>query len=167
MVSSITFGPDEQFRPITSTGHSSSARVKSSVDVPSRRRAVVLDADLRDDRRCRRPAASRAAKIASRISFSVAKRFEHQQVDAGFDQRFDLLAKNGARFFETGGAQRFQADAQRSDGARDKRLIASRFAGDAHAGLIDQPDLFARIRMPPGACDSRRRCWFRGSRRRP
>src|SRR5262245_12958342 len=37
IASSITLGPEEQFSPITSTGSSSSLRVKSSVDVPSRR----------------------------------------------------------------------------------------------------------------------------------
>ena len=49
MVSSMMRGPEEQFRPITSTGHASRRRVNFSVDVPSRRRAVVFDAEVGDD----------------------------------------------------------------------------------------------------------------------
>ena len=66
-VSSITFGPAEQFRPITSTGHSSQAareglRFRAVAQVP-----IIVDGHLRDDT-ISGPAASRAAKMASRSS---------------------------------------------------------------------------------------------------
>ena len=72
IASSMTLGPEEQFRPITSTGHSSRRRVKSSVEVPSRRRpssSMLTCAMIAMSS----PATSRAAKIASRISFESRK----------------------------------------------------------------------------------------------
>src|ERR1035438_3583003 len=42
MVSRVAFGPTEQFRPITSTGHESISRVKVSVSAPPGRWEVGL-----------------------------------------------------------------------------------------------------------------------------
>ena len=105
--------------------------------------AVVFDAQLRDDHHL---GAGGFARGENRFAdfVDVAKRFEHQQIDAGFHQRVDLLAKNRAGFFETGRTERLQANSQRSDGSGDEGLIASGFAGDAHAGMIDQADLFCK-----------------------
>ena len=72
----------------------------------------------------------------------IAKRFENEEVDAGFDQRIRLLAEHGAGFVEAGGTERLQSDAQRTNGAGHEGLLARGFAGDPHAGLIDQADLF-------------------------
>ena len=71
MVSSVTFGPAEQFRPTTSTGHSSSHRVNSSVSVPSGmlpKSSMVTCATIAISA----PAASRAASTASRSSWRLA-----------------------------------------------------------------------------------------------
>ena len=71
-VSSATLGPAEQLTPITSTGHSPKLRVKVSVLAPSRKRpssSTVTCAIMTMSG----PAASRAAKIASRSSFSSKK----------------------------------------------------------------------------------------------
>ncbi len=67
MVSSVAFGPTEQFRPITSTGHESISRVKASVSAPPGRwpksSMVTCATTARSS-----PAASRAALTASRSS---------------------------------------------------------------------------------------------------
>ena len=63
--------------------------------------------------------------------------FQDQQIDARFEQRLDVLAKQGARFREGGGAQRFDADAQRPDGARDEGGVAGGLARQPHARLVD------------------------------
>ena len=69
---------------------------------------------------------------------------ENQQIDAGFDEHFDLLAKDGARLRKAGGAEWFQPDAQRSHGPRHKGLVACRLPRDTHAGLVDRAK-FIRI----------------------
>ena len=114
------WGRPSSCRPITSTGQASIARVKVSVSVPPGRwpkSSMVTCARSPS----RGPAASRAAKTASRSSSRLPKGLENQQIDAGFEQGIDLLAENGARFGEGGRAQRFDADAQRTDGAGDER----------------------------------------------
>ncbi len=70
----------------------------------------------------------------------VAKRFEHQAVDAGFHQSVNLLAEDGSGFVDGGRAERLQANSQGSDGSRDEGLIASGLAGDSHTSSINQPD---------------------------
>ena len=57
---------------------------------------------------------SRAARIAWCSSSTIAKGFQHQQVNAAFDQGCDLLAEGGASFVEGGLAQRLDAHSQRS-----------------------------------------------------
>ena len=71
-VSSVAFGPTEQFTPITSAGHSSSRRVNTSVSVPPGRlplSSIVICATMVMSG----PAASRAANTASRISSRLPK----------------------------------------------------------------------------------------------
>ncbi len=93
MVSSVTLGPTEQLRPMTSTGHSSSSRVKVSVSVPSRQIAEIVDGDLGDDGDGVAGDLARGADGFAQF-VEVAEGLEDQQVDAGFDQRFDLLAES-------------------------------------------------------------------------
>ncbi len=103
--------------------------------------AVVFDAQLHHHHHL---GTGRFARGKDRFAdfVDVAKRFEHQEVDAGLHQRVDLLAKNRAGFLETGRTERFQANSQRSDGSGDKGLLASGFTGDTDAGMIDQTDFF-------------------------
>ena len=65
----------------------------------------------------------------------VGEGFEDQQVDAGFDQRLDLLAEGRARFGEGGGAERLDAHAQRADGA-------------GHEGRVSRPPRAPAARRP-------------------
>ena len=104
MVSSVTFGPTEQLKPITSTGHSSSRRVNASVSVPSGRlpkSSMVTCATMTISP----PAASRAASDRLAQLVEVGEGLEDQQIDPGLDQRLGLLAERRARLGERGAAR--------------------------------------------------------------
>ena len=153
-VSSVAFGPTEQLRPMTSTGHASISRVKVSVSVPPGRlpkSSMVTCAMIGTSP----PAASRAGEHGLAQFVQIAEGLEDQQVDAGFEQRVDLLAEDGARFGEGGGPQRLDAHAQRTHGAGDDTRRPGRFARQAHAGLVDGPQLFGEAErgqaLPVGA----------------
>ncbi len=60
--------------------------------------------------------ARRQHRLAQLIQ--IAERFQDQQIDAGFQQRVDLFAESRPGFRERRGAERFDAHAQGSDGAR-------------------------------------------------
>ena len=141
MVSSVALGPTEQLRPIASTGQESISRVKVSVSVPPGRwpkSSMVTWATIGMSS----PAASRAGEHGFAQLVEVAEGFEDQQIDAGFEQRVDLLAEGGAGFGEGGGAERLDAHAQRADGAGDEWPSFGGFARQAHAGLVDVLQLF-------------------------
>ena len=81
---------------------------------------------------------SRAARIAWCKFFDVAEGFQHQQIDAAFDQGCDLLAKGGAGFLERGFAQRFNADPKRADRASNPDVEAlGGFPGQPNPGQVD------------------------------
>ena len=109
MVSSITLGPEEQFSPITSTGHSFNRCVKVRGGRSVAQRAIVFDAELRHDDHVV-PGNFAGGQNGFSNFVRIAKRFEHQQIDSGFHQSFDLFAEHSARFGEAGGAQRLQAN---------------------------------------------------------
>ena len=99
MVSSVTFGPTEQFSPKASTGHDSSRPVKIVVCGSVQHVAEVVDGDVRDDGHVRaRRFARRGDSFPQFID--VVEGLEQQQVHAGLEQRLDLLAKDGARLGE-------------------------------------------------------------------
>ena len=69
----------------------------------------------------------------------MQKSFEHQQVDALFHERLELLAKNVAGLGERSWAQGFEQHAERPHCAGDEDIgaLLGGFAGDLDAGAID------------------------------
>ncbi len=70
--------------------------------------------------------------------------FQNQHVYAGFGQGANLLGKGGAGFVQARLAQRFEADAERTDGASYPRFagllvfkVGYRLLGEAHPGCVD------------------------------
>ncbi len=130
ITSSIATGPTLQLQPMTSAPQLSIRGVKLSGVEPSRQfpsSSMVTWATTGI-----LGSTSRAARIAWCKFLDVAEGFQHQQVDAAFDQGCDLLAEGGAGFLERGLAQRFNADPQRADRAGHPDVEAfGRFAGQA------------------------------------
>ena len=160
MVSSITFGPAEQLQPATSTGHSSSLRVKVSVDGAVGQVAVVVDGDLGDDGHLVAGGFARGEDSLAQL-VQDGEGLQDQQVDAGLDQRLDLLAEHGAGLFERGGTQRLDADAQRPDRAGDESSLSGGLARQPHAGLVDGLQLLGEAEGGQPRRGWRRRCWSR------
>ncbi len=98
--------------------------------------AEIVDGDLGDDRN---RVADRVARGQHRFAqlVQVAEGLEDQHVHAGFHQRIHLLAEDGSRFGERGGAERLDAHAQRAHGAGHESRFARRFARQAHPGAVD------------------------------
>ncbi len=108
--------------------------------------AEIVDGDLRDDGD-RVSAGFTGGQDGLAQLVEIAEGFEYQEIGAGFDQSFGLLAENAARLGEGCGAERFNAHSQRSDGAGHKGAFAGCFAGNAYAGLVDGLQL---LRYPEG-----------------
>ena len=166
MTSSMVLGPTEQFTPNTSAGQASISRAKLP---PMRRRKGGQNRPppLAPRSPDPRPAASRAAKMASRSSFRSPKVSSTSRSAPACDQHLGLLAKNGARFGKRSGPERLQVHAQRTHRARYKRPAARRFARQPDAGRVDRPRAFPPARTRPAARDSPHRCWFPESRLPP
>ena len=58
------------------------------------------------------------------------ERLEHEQIDAAFEKPLDLFAEILLGLVHAGLAPRLDADAERTDGARDEHLIAGGMARD-------------------------------------
>jgi hypothetical protein len=96
----------------------------------------IVDGDLRDNGNFAAGGLVRGADGFAKF-VEVAESFEDQQIDAGFQQRVDLLAEDGAGLGERRGAQRLDAHAQRAHRAGHEGGFLGRFASQAHAGLVD------------------------------
>ena len=70
--------------------------------------AEIVDGHLRDHRHVAAGGFVRGHHGLAQF-IEVAESLEDQQIDAGFEQRIDLFAEDGARFGEGGGAERFDA----------------------------------------------------------
>ena len=103
--------------------------------------AEIVDGDLRDNGDFAAGGLVRGADSFAEF-VEIAERFEDQQIDAGFQQRVDLLAEDGAGLGERRGAQRLDAHAQRAHRAGHEGGFLGRFASQAHAGLVDGRQLF-------------------------
>ena len=137
MASSVVFGPTEQLMPMTSTGQEFISRVKTSGVAPPARfpkSSMVTCAMITTSS----PAASRAAKTASRSSFRSEKVSRHEQIDAGRQQRCGLLAKNRAGFARTTSAPAVRCERQ---AARSRRR------------QTDLPAQASRARRTPASID--------------
>ena len=122
MQSRIVCGPTEQLSPMTSAPSASSACTTSSGDAPYgvRQSAPIVI--------CAMIGLSGAtdARGANRLLdlLEIAERLEDEQIDAAFDETFDLLAEEFARFVLARRTVRLEAHAERADGAGDERAIA-------------------------------------------
>ena len=98
--------------------------------------AVFVDRDLGDEGKLRiHVAASQHGLVQL---FEVAEGFEHQQIDAAFDERRGLFAKRRTRLVERSLAQRFDANAQRSHRSRNPGIeTLGRLPSQANARHID------------------------------
>ena len=64
----------------------------------------------------------------------VREGFNHEQVNAAFDERLRLLAENRLGFFDGRWAVGLYANAERPDSAGYEGTVAGGFASQAHAG---------------------------------
>ena len=114
--------------------------------------AEIVDGDLGDDGQI---GAGGLARGADRLAqfVQIAESFEDQQVDAGFHQRFDLLAEDarGLRRTKWGRAARCARPAARRRRPR-RRCPPRRLARQPHAGAVDGRAASRPFRTPPGAC---------------
>ena len=102
--------------------------------------SVFVDGDVRHHRDLGIHVPRRQNRLVK--FFHVAEGFQHQQIDAAFDQGCDLLAEGGAGFLEGGLAQRFNADSQRANRAGNPDVEAlGRFARQTNPGQVDLADL--------------------------
>src|SRR5882724_570362 len=67
----------------------------------------------------------------------IGEGFEHEQIDAAFEERFRLLAKDVPRFFRGGLAVGLDANAERSNRAGYERALSGGFACYARACVVD------------------------------
>ncbi len=104
-------------------------------------RAVVFDAEVRDDREI---GARGLARGQNRFAdfIEIGERFEDEEIDAGIYQHFGLFAEQFPGFFETGGAERLQPSTQRSDGAGHEGLVTRGLPGETDARFIDRAEFF-------------------------
>ena len=97
--------------------------------------AVLLGRHLRDDRDVRHAPHG----IDRRADFvQIAERLEDEEIDAAVGKRLRLLAEIVARLVDAGLAPRLDADAERSDGAGDVRLLARSVPRDFRRLLVDR-----------------------------
>ena len=123
MVSSITFGPDRAVQP----DHVDRPLVQSPREGlgigAARQMAEIVDGDLRDRSTISPPAASRAAKTASRSSSRLPKVSRISRSTPASTSASICSRKVGARLGERGGPERLDAHAQRSDRAGDEGAV--------------------------------------------
>ena len=140
MASSMATGPTLQLMPSTSTLHSVKRGGESFGVGAIQAIAVFVNRDLGDDGnlRIRLRIHVAAGEHGLMQLFQVAKRFEHQQIDATFDQGLDLLAESRAGLFERSLAQRLDANAERTNRSGDPDVeTLGRLASHVRARHID------------------------------
>ena len=103
--------------------------------------AVVFRRHLRDDRQVAHAAdgANRRADLVD-----VAKRLEHEQIDATVDERRGLLAEMLFRLVDAGLAPRLDANAERADRAGDVGVVARRVPRDLRPLDVDRAHLIGQ-----------------------
>jgi len=108
--------------------------------------AILLDGHLRHDRQ-RAQAANRRNHRADFIQ--IAKGLEDEEIDAPIEQRLCLLAKVGLRLVLSHAAPWLDAQAERSDRARDIGCPPGRLSSQARPGSS-----FQCSTLPPGCSSS-------------
>ncbi len=100
--------------------------------------AVHLDRHLRDDRQI-----GQLANSADRLfnDGKLGKGFEHEKIDAAFEQCLGLFLEHIFRFVERGRAERFDPQAERADSSGNESLFAGRLACDPDSGEVHLADL--------------------------
>ena len=108
-----------------------SFRVRAVEAVP-----IFVDGDVRDDRNFWIHVTTREHGLPQ--LFKVSKRLKHEEIDTAFSQSGNLLAKRRARFLKRSFAERFDANSERSNRARDPDIEAFRsLASHARARQVD------------------------------
>ena len=126
IASRIVCGPTEQLSPMTSAPNRSRLRAISSGGTPYGRPPIDPDRHLRDDRHAGVDVACCENGLLHLIE--IRERLDDEAVGAAFGQRLHLLAKHRARLVAARGAVGLDADAERSDGARDEAVVTGGFA---------------------------------------
>jgi hypothetical protein len=125
---------------IRSTKHVRTKGVERTRDVVRfgaiRRDPVQSDRHLRDDRL--RGIYHTRGSDGLRQLVQIAERLQDEAVDAAGDQPAHLLGENRLGLLDGGGSIGLDAHAERSDGARDKPVLAGRFARQSRRGLVDR-----------------------------
>ena len=114
-----------------------------SVELPSCRRPIVLDRNLRDESDLVANGFPRRENCLAQF-VEIAESFEDQQIDTRLGERGELFSKKLAGFGEGGRTERLEPHAKRSYGSGDEGQIAGGLAGDAHAGLVDLAHFFRK-----------------------
>ena len=122
--------PDDIRRPFVETPREG-FRFRATGQVP-----VIVDGHLRHDGHLRTGRFARGEQCLAHF-VQIAEGFEHQQIDAGLQQHFRLLAEDGARLGERSRSQRLDVRAERADSAGHESVLAGRFTGQADAGMVD------------------------------
>ena len=127
-------GPTPQLSPITSAPHSSSRAVKSFGSRAVRGVAVGHDRHLRDDRADRRARERRGSPVDLG---NIGKCFQHEEIDAAFEQRCSLGLEHVFRFIERSRTVGFDAQPKWANRAGDVGAVAGGFARDAGGDDVD------------------------------
>ena len=138
MVSSVALGPTEQLRPMASTGQESMIAGECFGVGAAGQVAEIVDGDLRDDGQIRAGHFPRGENRFAQL-VQVGESFENQQIDARPGKHFDLFTERGAGLGEGHAAERFQADAERADGAGHEGTPLRSLAGQAHGRVVNIP----------------------------
>ena len=139
---STVAGPVEQLTPIASAPHSVSSAAACCGDEPSRQLPSSSTVTITSTGKS--GAASSAASIASRASFSAVIVSMISRSTPAVGKRSNLLRKGRPRLLEPSLAQRLQPHAQRPDRARHPGLaglfllqVRNRLLGELHTGGVD------------------------------
>src|ERR1017187_4002403 len=101
--------------------------------------AVFINRDLGNDGKLRIHIAAGEYRLVQ--LFDVAKGFQHQQIDAPFDQGRDLFAKCRPGLFKRSLPQRLNADTERADRSGHPYVeTLGRFSGHVSTGQVDVTD---------------------------
>ena len=101
--------------------------------------AIRPNGHLRDDRNRRIHFVSRENRLFDLVH--IGEGLENEQVAAAILERLELLAEYRTRFVEAGGPEWLEANAERTDRARDEEIVLRDFARNPHRGAIDVSDL--------------------------
>ena len=104
-----------------------------------RRVTIGADRHLRDDGHGRIHFVSGENRLLDLVH--IGERLENEEITAALLERLELLAECRPCFVETGGPERLETNAQRTNCAGDEKIVVRDFACNLHRGAIDVGNL--------------------------